>query len=56
MSLWIGVLASAVAIRQYRCVARGFGPGEVPAGYWTNAGAWMGVALSAIALALVVYS
>lgn len=61
-SLWIGAalllmgaLANGVAILRYRCVARGFGPGEAPNGYWTNAGSWMGMALSAIVLALVVY-
>ncbi len=61
-SLWIGVAllllgaaANTVAIRQYRCVARGVGPAEVPAGYWTGAGPWLGHALTAVALALVAY-
>lgn len=61
-SLWIGVtllllgaLANIVSIIQFRRVARGFGPEEIPAGYWTDAGTWMNLALAGVAMALVVY-
>ena len=61
-SLWIGVtllllgvVANVVSIIQFRRVARGFGPEEIPAGYWTDAGTWMNLALAGVAMALVVY-
>ena len=61
-SLWIGVtllllgvVANVVSIIQFRRVARGFGPEEIPAGYWTDAGTWMNIALAGVAMALVVY-
>ncbi len=61
-SLWVGIalmllgmVANLIAIVQFRRVAKGFSPEEIPAGYWTDAATWMSLALNGIALALVIY-
>jgi putative membrane protein len=61
-SLWIGVtllilgaVANIISIVQFLRVAKGLGPAEVPPGYWTDAGIWMNVALTCVALALITY-
>lgn len=61
-TLWIGVAllllgaaANLIGIQQFRRVAKSFGADEIPLGYWTDASTWLGLALTAIALALVTY-
>lgn len=61
-TLWIGVVllllgvaANVIAIIQFRRVAQGLGADEIPLGYWTDAGSWMSIALTVVALALVSY-
>jgi putative membrane protein len=61
-TLWIGVVllllgvaANVIAIIQFRRVAQGLGADEIPLGYWTDAGSWMSVALTGVALALIAY-
>lgn len=61
-TLWIGVAlmllgiaANVIAIIQFRKVVQGLGADEIPVGYWTDAGLWMSMALTVVALALVIY-
>lgn len=44
-----------IAIIQFRRVVQGLGADEIPLGYWIDAGSWMSVALTGVALALVAY-
>ena len=53
--LLLGVAASVITIIQFRKVAWGLGADEIPLGYWTDAGLWMSVALTVVALALGSY-
>ena len=61
-TLWIGITllllgaaANVIAIAQFRRIIKGLSAEEIPPGYWTDAGVWMGIALTAIALTLVTY-
>ncbi|NMM11080.1 MAG: DUF202 domain-containing protein [Polaromonas sp.] len=61
-TLWIGITllllgaaANVIAIVQFRRITKGLSTEEIPPGYWTDAGVWMGIALTAIALTLVTY-
>lgn len=61
-SLWLGVgmtLGSGalciVSSVQFRTVILALGEQEIPRGYWTNCGVWLGFGLATIALALAVY-
>ena len=53
--LLLGVAANVIAIIQFRRVAQGLDADEIPLGYWTDAGSWMSVPLTGIALALIAY-
>lgn len=53
--LLLGVAANVIAMVQFRKVVKSLGADEIPVGYWTDAGSWMSMALTAVALALVAY-
>jgi len=61
-SLWLGVgmtlgggALCIVSSVQFRTVILALGEQEIPRGYWTNCGVWLGFGLATIALALAVY-
>lgn len=61
-SLWLGVgmtlLGGALCVAsalQFRTVIHSLGEAEIPRGYWTGCGVWLGFGLAVIALALAIY-
>ncbi len=53
--LLLGVAANLIGVVQFRRVLKGLGANEIPLGYWTDATTWMGLALTLVALLLIIY-
>ena len=54
MTLLGGLLCVGSAV-QFRTVIRSLGEAEIPRGYWTGCGVWLGFTLAVIALGLAIY-
>lgn len=53
--LLLSAASNLIGVLQFRRVVKGLGPEAIPVGYWTNAISWMSMALTAMALVLVIY-
>ena len=53
--IFLGALASAASIAQYRTVLRGLKPVEIPQGYLVNLGVFINLAVAVLGIALTVY-
>lgn len=51
----LGVVLLAVSVHQYRKVVLTLGEGEIPDGYWVNAGVLLNLVLAVLGLVLAAY-